>query len=90
MGNRMWNKGECAMVTLANFNNPTLWIVILVAVVVLFGGQKIPELMKGIGQGKRAFEDGLKGTPQDDELRREQEREAEIRRRVEEEMRRGK
>ncbi len=77
------------MVTLANFNNPTVWIAILVVVVVLFGGQKIPELMKGLGQGKRAFEDGLKGST-DDELRKDQEREAEIRRRVEAEMRQGK
>ena len=77
------------MLPIANFNNPALWVAILVVVVVLFGGQKIPELMKGLGQGKRAFEDGLKGT-QDDELRKEQEREAEIRRRVEEEMRKGK
>jgi len=33
---------------------------------------------------------GLRTPPQDDELRKEQEREAEIRRRVEEEMRKGK
>ena len=77
------------MYTLANINNPMVWVAILVVVVVLFGGQKIPELMKGLGQGKRAFEEGLRA-PQDDELRKEQEREAEIRRRVEEEMRKGK
>jgi sec-independent protein translocase protein TatA len=78
------------MYTLANINNPMLWVAILVVVVVLFGGQKIPELMKGLGQGKRAFEEGLRTPPVDDELRKEQEREAEIRRRVEEEMRKGK
>ena len=48
------------MYTLANINNPMVWVAILVVVVVLFGGQKIPELMKGIGQGKRAFEEGLR------------------------------
>ena len=30
-------------------------ILILLAVVLLFGGRKIPELMKGIGQGMKEF-----------------------------------
>jgi sec-independent protein translocase protein TatA len=75
------------MITLANINNPTVWIIVLVVVVLLFGGQKIPELMRSIGQGTREFKRGL--NEDDDELRREKEREAEIRRRVEEEMRKG-
>jgi len=33
------------------------WIMILLAVVLLFGGKKIPELMKGIGKGVRDFTD---------------------------------
>lgn len=33
------------------------WIFILLAVVLLFGGRKIPELMKGIGKGVREFTD---------------------------------
>ena len=33
------------------------WIFILLAVVILFGGKKIPELMKGIGKGVRDFND---------------------------------
>ena len=33
------------------------WIFILLAVVLLFGGKKIPELMKGIGKGVRDFND---------------------------------
>ena len=33
------------------------WIMILLAVVLLFGGKKIPELMKGIGKGVRDFND---------------------------------
>jgi sec-independent protein translocase protein TatA len=36
------------------------WIIILVVVLLLFGGKKIPELMKGIGKGVRGFKDGLK------------------------------
>jgi sec-independent protein translocase protein TatA len=31
------------------------WLVILFAVLLLFGGRKIPELMKGLGQGIREF-----------------------------------
>ena len=68
-------------------HNPTAIILLLVVVVLLFGSQKIPELMKSIGQGKREFEKGLRGE-EDPELRKEKEREAEIRRRVEEQMRR--
>ena len=37
--------------------------VILIALIVLllFGGKKIPELMKGIGKGVKSFKDGVKG-----------------------------
>lgn len=31
------------------------WVIIVLAIVLLFGGRKIPELMKGIGQGIREF-----------------------------------
>lgn len=31
------------------------WILIVVAIIFLFGGKKIPELMRGIGQGIREF-----------------------------------
>ena len=31
------------------------WIVILFAVLLLFGGRKIPELMRGLGKGIREF-----------------------------------
>lgn len=31
------------------------WILIILAVVLLFGGKKIPELMKGLGQGMKEF-----------------------------------
>lgn len=34
--------------------------IIFVAILLLFGGKKIPELMKGIGKGIRSFKDGLK------------------------------
>jgi sec-independent protein translocase protein TatA len=37
------------------------WIIILIAILLLFGGKKIPELMKGIGKGVKGFKDGIKG-----------------------------
>ncbi|MBE2247410.1 MAG: twin-arginine translocase TatA/TatE family subunit [Candidatus Competibacteraceae bacterium] len=39
------------------------WQVVLVIAVVLllFGGRKIPELMKGLGRGVKEFKDGIKG-----------------------------
>ncbi|MDR0824816.1 MAG: twin-arginine translocase TatA/TatE family subunit [Prevotella sp.] len=40
-------------------------IVIAIAVLLLFGGQKIPELMKGIGKGVKNFKDGVNGIEDD-------------------------
>lgn len=36
-------------------------IVIALVILLLFGGKKIPELMKGIGKGVKNFKDGVKG-----------------------------
>ena len=36
-------------------------IVIVLAILLLFGGKKIPELMKGLGQGIKEFKDASKG-----------------------------
>ena len=33
------------------------WILIIVALLLLFGGKKIPELMRGVGKGMREFKD---------------------------------
>ncbi len=33
------------------------WILIILAVLILFGGKKIPEFMRGIGRGMREFND---------------------------------
>jgi sec-independent protein translocase protein TatA len=40
-------------------------ILIALAVLLLFGGKKIPELMKGIGKGVKSFKDGVKGIEDD-------------------------
>lgn len=50
------------------------WVLIVLAVLILFGGRKIPEFMKGLGKGIREFndaknnvrkelEDGINETP---------------------------
>ena len=41
-------------------------ILILVIVVLLFGGKKIPEVAKGIGQGIREFKDAMNAPPAED------------------------
>jgi sec-independent protein translocase protein TatA len=33
------------------------WIIIVIAILILFGGRKIPEFMRGIGRGIREFKD---------------------------------
>ena len=40
-------------------------IVIAIIVLLLFGGKKIPELMKGIGNGIREFKNASKGDEKD-------------------------
>lgn len=40
---------------------PTHLIVLAIIVLVLFGGKKLPELGKGLGEGLRGFKEGMKG-----------------------------
>lgn len=37
-------------------------IIIALIVLLLFGGKKIPELMKGLGRGVRSFKEGMNAT----------------------------
>lgn len=41
-------------------------LVIALIVLLLFGGKKIPELMKGLGKGVKSFKDGMKEIEADD------------------------
>jgi len=41
-------------------------ILIALVVLLLFGGKKIPELMKGLGKGVKSFKDGMNGKPDDE------------------------
>ncbi len=50
---------------------PTEIIIILLIVVLLFGGRKIPELMRGLGKGMKEFKDAQKATDENDETKKE-------------------
>jgi len=43
-----------------NLGMPEIILLALV-ILLLFGGKKIPELMKGIGKGVKSFKDGVSG-----------------------------
>ena len=49
---------------LGNFGAGEIIIIALI-VLLLFGGKKIPELMRGIGKGVKSFKDGVKGIEDD-------------------------
>ena len=38
------------------------WLIVLAIILILFGGRKIPEVMRGLGEGIRNFKDGMAGT----------------------------
>lgn len=44
-------------------------VVIVLVILLLFGGKKIPELMKGLGKGVKSFKEGLKEV--DDEIKKD-------------------
>ena len=41
------------------------WIIIALCVLLLFGGKKIPELMRGLGKGVKNFKEGIKEVEND-------------------------
>jgi sec-independent protein translocase protein TatA len=43
-------------------------IIIAIIILLLFGGKKIPELMKGLGKGVKNFKEGVKGIEDDIKL----------------------
>jgi sec-independent protein translocase protein TatA len=49
----------------------TEWIIVLViaAIVLLFGGSKLPQLAKALGQSKKAFKEGMDEADRDDRLK---------------------
>ncbi len=58
----MWSK-FLVMISASIFlgmPGPTSMIIIVVAILLLFGGKKIPELMRGLGSGIKEFKDASK------------------------------
>lgn len=47
-------------------------IIIVLVVLLLFGGKKIPELMKGLGKGVKSFKDGVNGVEDKTEEKKEE------------------
>ena len=46
-------------------------LVIALVVLLLFGGSKIPELMRGLGKGVKSFKDGMKEVDEELEVKSE-------------------
>ena len=42
-------------------------IIIALVILLLFGGKKIPELMRGLGKGVKSFKDGVDGKDEETE-----------------------
>jgi len=38
------------------------WLIVLAVVLIFFGGRRIPEVMKGLGEGIRSFKEGMSGS----------------------------
>jgi len=51
-----------SLLTILLWGLPTGWElpIILIVILLFFGGKKIPELMKGLGKGIKGFKEGLK------------------------------
>ena len=42
------------------------WLLVVLVVILFFGGRKIPELMRGMGEGIKSFRDGINGSSKGD------------------------
>ncbi|MGN1046846.1 MAG: twin-arginine translocase TatA/TatE family subunit [Candidatus Cryptobacteroides sp.] len=47
-------------------------LIIVFVILLLFGGAKIPELMKGLGKGVKSFKEGLKDDEKPDDSKKEE------------------
>jgi len=59
------------VVLLEVFGNPTIIILVIAAIFLLFGGSKLPQLAKALGQSKKAFKDGMDDADRDEKLKSE-------------------
>lgn len=54
------------LLLLGNIGGTEILLIVLL-VLLLFGGRKIPELMRGIGKGVKSFRDGMDGKEEPNE-----------------------
>ena len=47
------------LLLLGYFPSGSEWIIIALVILLLFGGKKIPELMRGLGKGVKSFKEGV-------------------------------
>ena len=55
-------------ITLIGMPSGGSWIIIAIAILLLFGGKKIPELMKGLGGGIKEFKKASKEEKKEDKV----------------------
>ncbi len=55
------------------FIGTTEVIALVVVILLLFGGKKIPELMHGVGKGVKSFKDGMNGKDEEEKKETKQE-----------------
>ncbi len=51
-----------------NFMGPWQIVLIVLIVLIIFGGKKIPELMRGLGQGMKEFKNATKDEKEENEI----------------------
>ena len=54
------------VVLLEILGNPTIIILVVAAIFLLFGGSKLPQLAKALGESKKAFKEGMDDAERDD------------------------
>ena len=47
------------LILLGFLHSGSEWIIIALVILLLFGGKKIPELMRGLGKGVKSFKEGV-------------------------------
>ena len=74
-----WLSARFFVTSRANYKTPITMIgtpeiiLIVLVVLLLFGGKKIPELMRGLGKGVKSFKDGMKGVDAPEDVKRDAE-----------------
>ena len=57
------------VVLLEVLGNPTIIILVIAVIFLLFGGSKLPQLAKALGQSKKAFKEGMDESERDERLK---------------------